>query len=163
MAMIRANGISLYYEVRGTGPGVVLVHGSWGDADSWERVVPGLAEDCTVVVYDRRGHSRSEDVLSQGSVYEDAADLAALIEGLRLAPVFVGGTLYGAMVALRLASVRPELIRGVAAHEPPATGLLAADPELCRLADAALARVAPVRLLLERGRRPPRPSSSSRR
>ncbi len=151
MAMIRANGVSLYYEVRGAGPSVVLVHGSWGDGDTWAHVVPGLAEECTVVVYDRRGHSRSEDVLTQGSVHEDAADLAALIEMLGLAPAFVGGTQYGAMVALRLAAARPELLRGVAAHEPPAVGLLAADPDLRRVANASLARLAPIRTLLEGG------------
>ncbi len=149
MAMLRANGVALYHEVRGTGPSVVLVHGSWVDADSWERVVPGLAEECTVVVYDRRGHSRSEEVLTQGSVHEDAADLAGLIEGLGLAPAFVAGTLYGAMVALRLAAARPDLVRGVAVHEPSAVGLLAAERRWD--ADAAVARVAPVRELLERG------------
>ncbi|MFC9327627.1 alpha/beta fold hydrolase [Kitasatospora sp. NPDC057015] len=151
MAVIRANGVALYYEVRGAGPGLVLVHGSWGDADCWERVAPGLAERCTVVSYNRRGHSRSEEVLTQGSVHEDAADLAALIEGLGLAPAFVCGTLYGSMVALRLAAARPGLLRGLAAHEPPAVGLLAADPDQRPLADAALDRVAPVRALLERG------------
>ena len=151
MAVLRANGVGLYHEVRGSGPGVVLVHGSWVDADSWERVVPGLAEECTVVVYDRRGHGRSEEVLTQGSVHEDVADLAGLIEGLGLAPAFVGGTLYGAMVALRLAAARPELVRGIAVHEPPAVGLLASDPGQRQVADAAVARVAPVRALLERG------------
>ncbi|MFC8449186.1 alpha/beta hydrolase [Kitasatospora sp. NPDC057223] len=151
MAMLRANGVALYHEVRGTGPSVVLVHGSWVDADSWERVLPGLAAECKVVAYDRRGHGRSEEVLTQGSVHEDAADLAGLIEGLRLAPAFVVGTLYGAMVALRLAVARPDLVRGIAAHEPPAIGLLASDPDRRRVADAAVARVAPVRTLLERG------------
>ncbi|MET9616311.1 alpha/beta fold hydrolase [Kitasatospora indigofera] len=151
MAVIRANGVALYYEIRGAGPSVVLVHGSWGDADCWERVAPGLAEQCTVVTYDRRGHSRSEEVLTQGSVHEDAADLAGLIEGLGLAPAFVAGTLYGAMATLRLAAARPALLRGIAVHEPPAVGLMAADPDLRPAADEAVARVAPVRALLERG------------
>lgn len=130
MAEIRVNGVSLYYETRGAGPGVVLVHGSWTDADSWVRVLPGLAEETTVVSYDRRGHSRSEDLLTQGSVYEDAADLAGLIVGLGLAPAYVCGDSYGGLIALRLAAARPDLLRGVTVHEPPATGILLADPEL---------------------------------
>ncbi|MGW4896446.1 alpha/beta fold hydrolase [Kitasatospora sp. NPDC004240] len=149
MAEIRANGVSLYYESRGAGPGVVLVHGSWDDGDSWARVVPGLAERATVVTYDRRGHSRSEDPLTQGSVHEDAADLAALIEGLGLAPAFVCGNSYGALIALRLASVRPELLRGLAVHEPPGIGLLLADPDLRPVATAMDTKIAPVRDLLE--------------
>lgn len=149
MAEIRVNGVSLYYEARGFGPGVVLVHGSWGDADNWVRVVPGLAEQATVITYDRRGHSRSEDLLTQGSVYEDAADLAGLIEGLGLAPAYVCGSSYGALIALRLAAARPELVRGLALHEPPGVALLLADPDLRPVATAFDAGIAPVRELLE--------------
>lgn len=149
MAEIRVNGVGLHYEAQGEGPGVVLVHGSWTDGDSWARVMPGLAESTTVVAYDRRGHSRSEDPLTQGSVHEDAADLAGLIEGLGLAPAFVCGNSYGALIALRLASVRPDLLRGVAVHEPPGTGILLTDPELRPIAAALAGRTAAVRELLE--------------
>ncbi|MFD5465227.1 alpha/beta fold hydrolase [Kitasatospora sp. NPDC127059] len=149
MAEIRVNGVGLHYEARGEGPGVVLVHGSWTDGDTWARVMPGLAESTTVVAYDRRGHSRSEDPLTQGSVHEDAADLAGLIEGLGLAPAFVCGNSYGALIALRLASVRPDLLRGIAVHEPPGTGVLLTDPELRPIAAALAGRIAAVRELLE--------------
>ncbi|MBO1419729.1 alpha/beta fold hydrolase [Streptomyces sp. FH025] len=149
MAEIRVNGVSLHYETHGAGPGVVLVHGSWSDADAWARVLPGLAESTTAVTYDRRGHSRSEDPLTQGSVHEDAADLAGLIHGLGLAPVFVYGDSYGALVTLRLAAARPDLLRGIAVHEPPGTGVLLADPVLRPLGADYAERVAAVRELLE--------------
>ncbi|MFI9362064.1 alpha/beta fold hydrolase [Kitasatospora sp. NPDC053057] len=151
MAEIRVNGVSLHYEARGEGPGVVLVHGSWSDADSWARVLPGLAELTTVIAYDRRGHSRSEDLLTQGSVHEDAADLAGLIEGLGLAPAYVCGNSYGALITLRLASVRPDLLRGISVHEPPGTSLLLLDPELRPVGTALAGRLAAVRELLEKG------------
>ncbi|MEV7923614.1 MULTISPECIES: alpha/beta hydrolase [unclassified Kitasatospora] len=149
MAEIRVNGVSLHYEARGEGPGVVLVHGSWSDADSWARVMPGLAESTTVVAYDRRGHSRSEDPLTQGSVHEDAADLAGLIDGLGLAPAFVCGNSYGSLITLRLAAARPDLLRGIAVHEPPGAGILLADPELRPVATALADRITAVRELLE--------------
>ncbi|MFF3071991.1 alpha/beta fold hydrolase [Kitasatospora sp. NPDC057936] len=149
MAEIRVNGVSLHYEARGEGPGVVLVHGSWSDGDTWAHVVPGLVGSTTVVTYDRRGHSRSEDLLTQGSVHEDAADLAGLIQGLGLAPAFVGGDSYGALVTLRLAAARPDLLRGIAVHEPPGTGILLADPDLRPIGTAFADRIAAVRELLE--------------
>ncbi|MFJ2776968.1 MULTISPECIES: alpha/beta fold hydrolase [unclassified Kitasatospora] len=149
MAEIRVNGVALHYEARGSGPGVVLVHGSWSDADSWARVMPGLAERTTVVAYDRRGHSRSEDLLTQGSVYEDAADLAGLIQGLGLAPAFVCGDSYGSLVVLRLAAARPDLLRGLAVHEPPGTSMLLADPTLRPIGTAFADRINAVRELLE--------------
>lgn len=151
MPTVAVNGTSLYYTARGSGPSLVLVHGSWGDADNWAAVVPQLAEHCTVVAFDRRGHSRSERPPGQGSVHEDVADLAALIEALDLASAFVGGNSYGALITLRLAATRPELVRGIAAHEPPGIALLLDDPALAPLADAVGQRLAPVRELLESG------------
>jgi pimeloyl-ACP methyl ester carboxylesterase len=77
-------------------------------------------------------------------VREDVADLAALIEGLGLAPAWVAGSSFGASIALRLAGERSDLLRGVIAHEPP---LLADDPATAPL----LAEVAPrVEAVVER-------------
>ncbi|MGH2985621.1 MAG: alpha/beta fold hydrolase [Solirubrobacterales bacterium] len=60
MAEAEANGVRLYYEHHGSGDPLVLVHGSWADATNWALVVPALAEGFQVLVYDRRGHSRSQ-------------------------------------------------------------------------------------------------------
>jgi pimeloyl-ACP methyl ester carboxylesterase len=150
MPEARANGVSLHYRVEGAGPTVVMVHGSWGDADNWAPVVPLLAEHCRVVSYDRRGHSRSERPAAQGSVHEDVEDLVALVEQLDLAPVFVCGNSYGALITLRLASTRPDLIRGIAVHEPPGIALLD-DLQTQPIAHAVTERLAPVRALLEAG------------
>jgi len=150
MPEVRINGVSLHYLVQGRGPSVIMVHGSWGDADNWAPVSPLLAEQCRVVSYDRRGHSRSERTTAQGSVQEDVDDLAALIEALYLDPVFVCGNSFGALITLRLAYMRPELVRGFAVHEPPGM-LLLDDPESEPMVNSVVARLAPVRGLLEAG------------
>ena len=80
MATISVNGVELYFETTGSGDCLVLTHGSWTDGTGWDRVVPGLADRYQVVVWDRRGHSRSQAGDRPGSRAEDAADLAALIE-----------------------------------------------------------------------------------
>ena len=82
MALAQANGVNLFYEVHGEGEPVVLVHGSWVDSTSWDQVVEGLAASFRVLVYDRRGHSRSERLQQQGSMDEDGDDLADLLETL---------------------------------------------------------------------------------
>lgn len=107
----------------------MLVHGSWVDASNWQFVVPGLAESFQVVVYDRRGHSRSERPPTPGSVEEAADDLAALIETLGLAPAHVVTNSYAGNIALRLATRRPELFGSLSCHEPPLWSLLENDPE----------------------------------
>ncbi len=131
MAFANVNGVSLYYELGGTHkPPIVLVHGSWDSHQDWEMVVPILAETFQVLTYDRRGHSQSERPAGPGSIHEDVSDLANLITQLDLAPAWIVGNSFGASIALRLASQRPELFRGLIAHEPPLFALLAGDQNL---------------------------------
>lgn len=129
MPTIQANGVGLSYEVMGSGDPMVLVHGSWVDQSSWATVAPGLAKSFRVLMYDRRGHSNSERPDSQGSVHEDADDLAALLEAVDLDEAHVVTNSYGGNIAMRLAIKRPELIRSLAMHEPPVFQLLADDAE----------------------------------
>ena len=79
MPDVRVNGVSLHYVVHGKGPSVIMVHGSWGDADNWAQVLPLFAEHCQVVAYDRRGHSRSERPPAQGSVHADVNGSTGLV------------------------------------------------------------------------------------
>ena len=145
MATANVNGVQLYYELSGSGQiPLVLVHGSWTSHHSWDLVVPGLAESFRVLVYDRRGHSRSQRPAAQGSVREDVADLAALVEQLGFAPAWVAGNSFGGSITLRLAAERPDLLRGVMAHEPPLFSLLAGDPAVAPMLEATGKRIGAV-------------------
>src|SRR4051812_16615 len=96
MARVGANGTELFYETAGNGDPLVLVHGSWGDHYNWTPVLDPLAERFRVLVYDRRGHSRSERPPGQGTRTEDEDDLAALMETLGYAPAYVVANSFGA-------------------------------------------------------------------
>ncbi len=102
-----------------------MVQGTWGDHHNWDPVVPALSESFEVVVYDRRGHSQSERPAGQGSVGEDADDLAGLIEALGSGPAHVVANSFGSIVALNAAIRRPEVFATLVAHEPPLLGVLA--------------------------------------
>ena len=126
---IEVNGVRLAYEIHGSSEiPLVMVHGSWLTRRTWDPIVPRLAESFRVITYDRRGHGESEQPEGQGSVREDVADLAGLIEQLGLAPAWVAGQSFGGSITLRLAGERPDLLRGIAAHEPPLFALIADDP-----------------------------------
>ena len=145
MAVVNVNGVRIFCNVSGAGDvPLVLVHGSWGSHHNWDLVVPGLAESFRVLTYDRRGHSESERRPEQGSVREDVADLAALIGHLGLGPAWVAGNSFGASIALRLAGDRPDLLRGVIAHEPPLFSLLANDPSVAPMLDEVRKRIGAV-------------------
>lgn len=151
MPITRVNGVALYYELSGSGESLVLVHGSWDDASSWRRVVPALSRSHRVLVYDRRGHTRSECSEGPGSLGEDAADLAALLETLALAPAHVAASSLGGTIALRLAGEQPALFRSLAVHEPPLFALLDQDPGSRTLTEQARAGMAAVIERLEAG------------
>lgn len=145
MPTANVNGVQLFYELSGTGQiPLVLVHGSWASHRSWDLVAPRLAESFRVLAYDRRGHSESQRPTMQGSVREDVADLAALIEHLGLAPAWVAGTSFGASITLRLAGERPELFQGLIGHEPPLFSLLADDPAVAPLLEEVGRRIGAV-------------------
>ena len=144
MPNAKVNGVDLYYELEGSGEPLALVHGGWADATSWRFVVPGLAERFRVLVYDRRGHSRSERPASAVRIDDDGDDLAALLEALELAPVHVATISYGGNIALRLATRRPGLFRSLCCHEPPLWGVLDDDAEAQRLLAQDLGSIEPV-------------------
>jgi pimeloyl-ACP methyl ester carboxylesterase len=129
MPEAEVNGAKLYYQLHGGGEPLALVHGAWVDATAWRFVVPGLAENFRVLIYDRRGHSRSERPATQGSFDEDGDDLAALLEALELAPAHVVTNSGGGNIALRLATRRADVFRSLSCHEPALWGLLEEDPE----------------------------------
>lgn len=124
MPIARINGLDIYYRTTGAGERVVLTHGSWTNADTWQALTPLLADRYEVVVWDRRGHSRSQDGGGPGSLKEDAADLAALIEHLGGDPVHLVGNSSGGAIVLNLLAARPDLARSASAHEPGAFALL---------------------------------------
>lgn len=128
MPRVEANGVELFYELAGSGEPLVLVHGSWGDHHHWLPVLPALTACFRVLVYDRRGHSRSERPPGPGCRREDEDDLAALLETLDLAPAYVAGSSFGASTALGLAARRPGLFRGLIAHDAPLTAIMSGTP-----------------------------------
>jgi pimeloyl-ACP methyl ester carboxylesterase len=94
----------------GSGPKVALLHGLGGAATNWTLVAPALAERCSVLVPDLPGHGGSSALPGPAERLDPYADrMAALLDE----PVVVVGHSLGAVVALRMATRHPELIRGL--------------------------------------------------
>ena len=149
MPKSRINGVRLYWELTGDrGPTLVLVHGSWGDHRNWDAVVSGLAASFHVLTYDRRGHGQSERLNEQGSIEQDADDLAGILRESGLGPAHVVGSSFGASVVLRAALRHRDVFSSLAVHEPPLHRLLPpGDPGAAAIQE----RIAAVVATLERG------------
>ncbi|ESW76636.1 alpha/beta hydrolase [Mesorhizobium sp. LSJC285A00] len=123
---LKVPGASLYYEMRGSGPVLLIIPGGPQDAGVFADVAGHLADRYTVVAYDPRGNSRStfdgEPQEQDLDVHGD--DAARLIEALGAGPAYVFGTSGGAQIGLNLAARHPGRVRALVAHEPPSMMLL---------------------------------------
>ena len=115
-----ANKTELYYEVRGDGPPLLLIMGASGCGGVFGRFAELLADEFTVVSYDRRGNGRSPRTAGWNatSPEEQADDAAALLAGLGLAPAGIFGTSSAGIFALAAVIRQPDSVRGAVLHEP---------------------------------------------
>ena len=115
MPRANVNGVSLYYEVAGRGTPVVLVHGFACGMRSWDPQVSALAERFRVITYDVRGFGISDapDDPAQYSQAISIADLAGLLDELKLKRAVVGGLSMGGNIALNFALAHPDRVRAL--------------------------------------------------
>lgn len=113
MPMISLDGLDVYYERRGAGDPVLLIHGLGSSTEDWEPQVAALEGLFSVIAYDVRGHGRTAKPGARYSVPQFADDAAKLIRALELGPVHVMGLSMGGMIAFQLAADHPELVRSL--------------------------------------------------
>ena len=112
-------GARIYYEVRGSGPVLLMMPGGPADASAFRRIAGHLDSDYTVVTYDPRGlsHSTLEAPVQDERIVEIFADDAhRLLTATASAPAFVFASSGGAVIGLELAALHPEQVRTLVSH-----------------------------------------------
>jgi len=112
MPIAKLNGISLYFEDKGRGEPLVLVHGFSCGIRSWDPQVQPLSDSRRLITYDVRGFGISE-APQEASAYSQAlsvADLAALVTFLKIERTAVGGLSMGGNIALNYALGNPQRV-----------------------------------------------------
>lgn len=107
---VTVNGVHTWYDERGSGDTVVLLHGGLTDSRDFAPNLAGLAEEFRLLLPERRGHGHTADQPGPITLRLMAADTAAFLEKLTDPPAHVVGYSAGAAVALLLALERPELV-----------------------------------------------------
>lgn len=140
--VVQVNGADIYYEIRGAGPTLLLIAPGGGDGGVFDRVADDLADEFTVVTYDRRGNSRSPRPRgwSRTTVEEQADDAAGLLQTMGLAPAAVFGTSLSAIIALDLAIRHPTRVRGAIIHESGLFSVLQNPREVMAAGQAMIQR-----------------------
>ncbi len=80
MPRVQSHGVSIYYEVHGSGSAVVFAHGMGGNAMSWWQQVPHFARRYRVISFDHRGFARSPCPAPEFLPGRFADDLLAILD-----------------------------------------------------------------------------------
>ena len=111
---VRAAGLRWFVQMGGTGPALLLVHGTGASSHSWRGMLPLLADRYTVVAPDLPGHGQTEaPAAARLSLPGMARSLAGLLQVLNVAPVRAAGHSAGAAILARMAldrQIAPEAL-----------------------------------------------------
>ncbi len=107
------NGIDLYYQMYGSGPPIILVHGLGMDHSMWDLQVSEFSQSHQVIVYDLRGHGQSESPDYPYSIDLMAEDLDLFLHFLGLKKAVVLGLSLGGRILLRFALKYPQELRAM--------------------------------------------------
>jgi pimeloyl-ACP methyl ester carboxylesterase len=114
MHYAQVDGSSIAFRVDGTGPGMVLLHGTGGNAETnWGSLVDQLAQVRTVVRPDYSGSGETTDDGRSLTVAMLAAQVVAAAQTAGKTPFDLVGFSLGGSVALYVAAEYPRLVRSV--------------------------------------------------
>lgn len=112
MGFARINGLVLHYRLWGDGEGdapvLVLVNSLGTDGRIWDDVARLLAPRWRILSYDKRGHGLSDAPEGDYTLDDHVADLAGLLDHLRIGRVALAGVSVGGMIAQGFALRHPE-------------------------------------------------------
>lgn len=115
MAKLNRDGVSLYYEVHGQGPVILLTHGFSATSQMWRGQIEALSKDHTLVLWDMRGHGQSDYPDDQAAYSEPATvtDMGALLDTVGAKTAIVGGLSLGGYMSLAFHRVHPERVKAL--------------------------------------------------
>lgn len=117
--MASVAGASLYYELTGEGPTLVLAHANPADHTMWDDQMDALSARYRVLRYDQRGVGQSEGAAGPFSHHED---LNGLLETLGIEQAHFIGLSNGSMVVTDFALSYPEKVLSLVLASPVVSG-----------------------------------------
>jgi 3-oxoadipate enol-lactonase len=96
---------TMYYESAGKGAPVILIHGGFGDRRMWDEQFVPLSQAFRVIRYDHRGFGKSS---APDKAYSPVADVARLMDHLKIPRANLVGNSMGGTLALDFALLHPD-------------------------------------------------------
>ena len=118
-SFIELNGEKIYYEIRGKGSPIVLIHGGLMDTKMWEYQFEFFSKHYKVICYDVRGFGKSDIPQRPFSHHQD---LYALLNQLKISKAFVLGLSMGGAIAIDFTLEHPEMVSALILAAPSVSG-----------------------------------------
>ncbi|GHG53620.1 alpha/beta fold hydrolase [Streptomyces griseocarneus] len=113
---ISGGDATVEYDVTGTGPGLVLVHGTAITREQWLPLTEATADRFTVVAPDLSGSGGTSDHGGPLTLADLADEVLAAADAAGLTGFHLVGHSLGAAVATHLAATHPDRVRSLALH-----------------------------------------------
>lgn len=108
------NGMKMYYEILGAGRPLVLIHGGGSTIESnFGRIIPMLAKNRMVIAVELQAHGRTSDRNADLTFEQDADDIAALLNHLKIDKADFLGFSNGGTTTLQLAIRHPKIVNKI--------------------------------------------------
>ncbi len=104
-----SGGAQLYYEVKGKGSSVILLHGHSLDTRMWDEQYDAFARKHRVVRFDFRGYGKSSQQ-TETFQFTHMEDLITVMDSLHIERAHIVGLSMGAFVAADFLALHPERI-----------------------------------------------------
>ncbi|WP_193044730.1 alpha/beta fold hydrolase [Mycolicibacterium baixiangningiae] len=108
---VELHGERVAYRDAGSGEVILLIHGMAGSSDTWNAILPLLAENYRVIAPDLLGHGRSAKPRTDYSLGAFAAGLRDLLDELGVSRATIIGQSLGGGVAMQFLYQHPEYCR----------------------------------------------------
>src|SRR5262245_51896514 len=113
MPYSNANGVKIWYEVKGEGPPLVLVHANPFDHDLWLYQAAHFSTWFKVIGIDIRGYGRSAKIAEPFTLLDMCNDVVGVMTSLRIRRAILMGCSVGSGIAIMLGLDRPELFSAI--------------------------------------------------
>ena len=105
--------IKLYYQEKGTGEPLILLHGNGEDSSYFRNQIDYFQSAYRVIAIDTRGHGRSPRGDAPFTIEQFACDLYDFMQEHRISNAIILGFSDGANIAMRFAIKYPDMVKGL--------------------------------------------------